>query len=320
MLSERSAGFAAIIGTCIVWGLSPIYYHAIEGTPALTILAHRTIWSLVIFALLLGPQGRLGQLTSALIGPEWSRIVLAALMISANWFIFIWSVLSGHAVEASLGYYMLPLVSVALGVVFLRETLSGLQWAAVGMAFVAVSVLSWGLGVPPWIALSIAGSFGVYGLIKKHVRLGPVLSVAAEVAVLAPLALIWLALTGTGQGFGTDWAQTGLLIGSGLITALPLVWFSYGAKRVGLATLGITMYLNPTLQFLAATLVLAEPFSRWHLIAFTLIWIALALYAVSLIRAAREAPANPASRSARVLVADAGAGIRGTATSRGCND
>ena len=116
MLSERSAGFAAIIGTCIVWGLSPIYYHAIEGTPALTILAHRTIWSLVIFALLLGPQGRLGQLTSALIGPEWSRIVLAALMISANWFIFIWSVLSGHAVEASLGYYILPLVSVGLGV------------------------------------------------------------------------------------------------------------------------------------------------------------------------------------------------------------
>lgn len=290
MLSERSAGFAAIVGTCVVWGLSPIYYHAIQGTPALTILAHRTIWSLVFFALLLGMQGRLAQLKAAVRGPERLRITLAALMISINWFTFIWSVLSGHAVEASLGYYMLPLVSVGLGVIFLRETLSGLQWAAVLVALVAVSVLSWGLGVPPWIALCIAVSFGLYGLIKKQVSLGPVMSVAAEVAILTPLAVIWLMVTGLGQGFGRDLMQTGLLIGSGLITAVPLVWFSYGAKRVGLATLGITMYLNPTLQFLSATLVLAEPFSLWHLIAFALIWFALALYSVTLFRDAGRAP------------------------------
>lgn len=286
MLSERRTGFAAIFGTCIVWGLAPIYYFAIKGMPALTILAHRTIWSLVFFALLLGLQGRLRQIGAAVCGPEWPRLALAALTISLNWFLFIWAVLAGHAVEASLGYFMLPLVSVALGVLFLRETLGAAQWLAVAIAFVAVLILSRGLGVPPWIALGIATSFGSYGLIKKRVSLGPVASVAAEVAMLSPLALLWLVLAGPGQGFGSDPLQTGLLIGSGLITALPLVWFSYGAKRVPLTTLGITLYLNPTLQFLAAVLVLAEPFSRWHLIAFALIWLALAIYSVSLLRMA----------------------------------
>lgn len=315
MLTERGAGFVAILGTCLVWGLSPLYYHAIQGIPALTILAHRTLWSLLFFALLLGWQGRLREIDRALAGPQWPRILLAAVMISANWFIFIWAVLSGHAVEASLGYYILPLVSVGLGVLFLRERLSARQWLAIAIALAGVVLLTAGLGVAPWIALSIAGTFGTYGLVKKRIPLGPVASVAAEVLALAPLALAWLVLTGVGQGFGSDWRQTGLLVGSGLITALPLVWFSYGAKRVNLATLGITMYLNPTLQFLCAVLVLAEPFTRWHLGAFALIWLALGLYASSLLRLR-----PPAAQPAEALVADAAAVIRGGSDSRGCHD
>ncbi len=318
MLSQRSRGFAAILATCVVWGLSPLYYHAISETPPLTILAHRTVWSLVFFVLILAVQRRLGRIVPAVTGPDRGRVVVAALLISSNWFLFIWAISVGRVVESSLGYYIMPLFSVALGVVFLRERLAWPQWLAVALACAAVVVLTAGLGVAPWVSLALAGTFAFYGLAKKRMSLGPFMSVAAEVTVLTPLALAWLVHAGPGPGFGHDPVRTALLVGVGLITAVPLVTFAYGARRVDLATTGITMYLNPTLQFLCATLVLAEPFTRWHLAAFSMIWLALALYAASLISAGR-AQARAAA-AAGALVPNAGAAIRGGYASRGPHD
>lgn len=315
MLSERGKGFAAILTTCVVWGLSPLYYRAIAGAPPLTILAHRTLWSLLFFAILLAAQGRLRQIVPAVTGPERLRVAVAALLISSNWFLFIWAIFAGQVVESSLGYYMMPLASVALGVIFLRERLTRLQWLAVALACLAVLVLTLGLGVAPWVSLALAGTFAFYGLVKKRMVLGPILSVAAEVTVLAPLALAWLIHAGPGAGFGHDLVQTLLLAGSGVLTAVPLVTFAYGARRVGLATTGITMYLNPTLQFFCATVVLGEAVTVWHVATFALIWLALGLFASSLIAASRARAGVEAA-----LVPNAHTAIRGGYASRGPHD
>lgn len=314
MLSQRSKGFAAIITTCVVWGTSPLYYHAIRDTPPLTILAHRTLWSLLFFVIILAFQGRLGRIVPAVTGPDRGRVVAGAALISANWFLFIWAIAVGRVVESSLGYYIMPLFSVVLGVIFLRERLAVRQWLAVGLACAAVVVLTLGLGVAPWVSLALAATFAFYGLVKKRIRLGPFMSVTAEVAVLAPLAIAWLIHAGPGWGFGHDPVQTALLVGVGVITAVPLVTFAYGARRVGLATVGITMYLNPTLQFLCATLVLAEPFTGWHILAFAMIWVALGLYASVLVAQAGAGGAVGA------LVPNADAAIRGGQASRGAHD
>lgn len=306
MLSPRSKGFAAIITTCVIWGTSPLYYHALREVAPLTVLAHRTLWSLVFFLIILAIQRRSGQIVPAMTGPDRWRVLAGAVLISLNWFLFIWAISVGRVVESSLGYYIMPLFSVLLAVVFLRERLTKMQWAAVALAGAAVVVLTLGLGVAPWISLALAATFAIYGLVKKRIGLGPFMSVAAEVAVLTPLALAWLVHAGPGPGFGRDPVATLLLVGAGLITAVPLVTFAYGARRVGLATVGITMYLNPTLQFLCAVVILAEPFTGWHLVAFAMIWLALGLYASSLVSAARAQAA-----AAPVLVPNADTAIRG---------
>jgi chloramphenicol-sensitive protein RarD len=215
-------------------------------------------------------------------------------MIAANWFLFIYSVQVGKATEASLGYYIFPLVSVLLGVVFFRERLGRLQGIAVALAVVAVVVLTIGLGVAPWVSLIIALTFGLYGVIKKRLTLGPVLSVMVEVLLLSPVAIAVLLIAWqegrvpVGDGAG----DLVLLMISGPLTATPLILFSYATKRVQLATVGLVQYLNPTLQFLVATLVFAEPFGVWHAVAFPLIWLALALYSGASLWRARRASAS----------------------------
>ncbi len=225
---------------------------------------------------------------------------MAALAISGNWFVFILSVEIGHSVQASLGYYIFPLVAVALGVVAFGERLRGIQAVAVALAVLAVLVLTFGLGVTPWISIFLASSFGLYGLLKKSMPAGPVVSVTAEVLVLAPMAAIWLvgihlhlwpvAWAGPEGGwFGRDPFVSAMLAFSGVITAGPLILFSYASRRIGLATVGLVQYLNPTLQFLVATLVFREAFGRWHLIAFALIWAGLILYSGESLRQDRAA-------------------------------
>lgn len=309
-MSDTAKGIWAMIAACVIWGLSPLYYKALSFVPPLEVLSHRTIWSLVIFGLVLVVQGRLGQLRAALSHPRsLAVVVLAAVTISVNWGVFIWSIQFEHAVEASLGYYIFPLVSVLLGALVMGERLRRMQWIAVSVVACAVLFLTWGLGVPPWISLILASSFGLYGLIKKRLELGPVVSVTGEVAVLAPLALIWLwgvhvqgwqGVTGRNvAAFGSGLYATALLVVAGAMTAGPLILFSYASKRLTMATVGLMQYLNPTLQFMCATLVFAEPFSRWHAITFVMIWGALAAYSLESL-AQERASRRAARRSATV--------------------
>lgn len=289
-MGEATKGLVALVVACTVWGLSPVYYAEVAHVPPLTVLAYRTLWSLCFFLIVLGVQGRLSEVRTPFAG--WRRtgmMVLAGLLVSVNWFGFIYAVTSGQTVEASLGYFIFPLVAVALGRIVLGERLAMVQWAAVALATAAVGVLTVGLGAAPWIAIHLAVSFGLYGLVKKRIALGPVLSVMAEVLLLAPLALVWIALHGEAWDLG--WRTHLLLAVSGVLTGGPLVLFSYAAWRVRLSTLGLGQYINPSLQFLIAVLLFAEPFTRWHAIAFPMIWVGLILYSGSQIvqdRAARR--------------------------------
>lgn len=291
-MSAERAGVLAIIAACLIWGLGPLYWKLLRHVPAIEVLAHRTFWSLVIFAVYLGLQGRLGELRTALGSRRQIGVIaLAALMVSVNWFLYIWSIANEHATEASLGYFLFPLVAVLMGRLVFGERPDRLQWAAIALAGLAVLVLTIGLGVAPWIALTLALTFGLYGLIKKQLSIGPVVSVTAEVLLLLPVSLAILGqIHGTrGGAFGADLQDSLLLIFAGLFTATPLMLFSYAARRVTMATLGVVQYLNPTLQFFCAVVIFGEPFGLWHGIAFPMIWMALALYTVALIRQDRAA-------------------------------
>jgi chloramphenicol-sensitive protein RarD len=306
-MTEAGKGVVALIAACTVWGLSGLYYKLLSHVPPIEILAHRTIWSLVFFAMILLVQGRLSALVAALGSARAVAIVVfAALMISTNWFVFILSIQIGQATEASLGYYLFPLVAVGIGRVAFGERLNRMQGLAVGLAAIAVTVLTLGLGAAPWIALVLSVSFGLYGLVKKRLSVGPVVSVTAEVLVLTPVALVVLYLTHrTGGGaFGADLGDTLLLMFAGILTAGPLMLFSYASKRVRMGTVGLVQYINPTLQFIVAVMIFAEPFTTWHLIAFALIWAALALYSaasIALERTARRDRVNASTLSTTVM-------------------
>lgn len=281
---DRKAGILAMVAACTIWGLSPLYYKLLVDVPTVEVLAHRTLWSLVFFSGLLAVQGRLRTLSGAL-GTQRAAMAtaLAATMISANWFLFIFSVQVGRTTETSLGYYIYPLVAVLMGVAAFGERLSRAQWVAVGLAAAGVAVLTAGQGVAPWISLVIAGTFGLYGLVKKRLTVGPVVSVTAEVTLLAPLAAGFLLVTHARGGgvFGQDLFVSAVLMFSGVITALPLILFSRAAQKIGMATVGVLQYLNPTLQFVCAVAIFAEPFTPVHGATFGLIWTALALYSGS---------------------------------------
>ena len=297
-MSEAAKGVAAMVLACTVWGLSALLYKALAHVPPPEVLAHRTLWSLVFFLVVLSIQGRLALLPGLIGSRAVWLVALAALLVSANWFGYIWSVQNGRVMEASLGYYIFPLVAVLIGRVMFGEGLSGPQWLAVGLAALAVVVLTAGLGAAPWIALYLAGTFGLYGLLKRRIEAGPVVSVAGEAVLLAPLAAGWLwgvhsGHWGSGGAFGKTSTDSLLLVISGVATGGPLMLFSYAMKRVRMATVGLVQYLNPTLQFALAVLLFAEPVTLWHLIAFPVIWVALALYSLSVIRQERRRRALP---------------------------
>jgi len=239
-------------------------------------------------------QTRLAETRIALSGTrKFALVFAAAAMISCNWFFFIFSVQVGRVVESSLGYYIFPLVAVALGGIVLRERLSKPQLAAVGLAALAVVILTAGLGVAPWISLILAVTFGIYGLLKRWVDAGPVVSVTAEVLVLTPIAVAYLIWLGADAGvFGHDLWLSMLLVLAGPMTAIPLIMFSYAAKRASLSTLGLVQYLNPSLQFFVAVVLFGEAITLWHAIAFPIIWVALALYSWATLRRAPP-PAQP---------------------------
>jgi chloramphenicol-sensitive protein RarD len=290
-MTDPVKGAVAMALACTIWGLSPLFYAQLSHVPPLEVLAHRTLWSLVIFAAILALQGRLRALPAALsTRRQFGLVALSAAMISVNWFLFIYAVGVGRTVETSLGYYIYPLVAVAIGAIVLREGLGRAQGVAVALAALAVLILTIGLGAPPWISLTLATTFGVYGLLKRWVVAGPVVSVTSEVLLFLPLAsgyLVWVALN---RGLTLSPTDMALYVASGPLTAVPLMLFSYAAKRVRMATVGLIQYLNPSLQFAVAVLVLNEIVTPWHMIAFPLIWVALTIYSVATLRAPRAAP------------------------------
>ncbi len=312
MTARVARGVAAALAANVVWGVSPLFYKALAHVPPLEVLCHRTLWSLALFGLLLAARGRLGQLASALNGPRaFAATAFAASMVGVNWFLFIWSIQQGRAVEASLGYYIFPLVSVVFGLLFFREGMDRARMVSFALASAAVCLLTWGLGVVPYVSIFLALTFAAYGAVKKSVHTGPVVSVAAEVALLAPAALVWLTgihflgwaeRSGQGAGaFGHTLSDSLLLVMSGPLTATPLILFAFAARQLRLATVGLLQYVNPTLQFFVAVLVFAEPFTRWHAIAFPTIWIALAIYSVAALvrdRSSRRSPVRSGTESA----------------------
>ncbi len=313
-MTEAGKGVAGVIGACVIWGISPLYYKQLSHVPPLEVLAHRTLWSLVFFGLIILARRRWGEVAALLGRPrQLLPVALAALFISCNWGLFIWSVQTDQALDASLGYYIFPLVSVLLGVVFYGEGWGGAKLLAVGLAATGVLVLTIGLGAAPWVSLTLAVTFGFYGLLKKSVPAGPVISVTSEVLLLTPLAVIWIwgvhnlgwtGLTGRNLAtFGHSLSDSLLLMLSGPLTASPLILFSYGARRVTMSTVGLVQYLNPTIQFSLAVLVFAEPLTRWHAIAFPLIWCGLAIYslrALAVERSARRASSSSSTVASEV--------------------
>lgn len=303
-----------MISASVLWGFSTLIYKALAHVPPLEVLSHRTLWSVVFFGTVLAIQGRLGEIGAIFKSKSLLPVLaLSALLISLNWGLFIWSIQVGHTVEASLGYFIYPLLSVLLGAVLFRERLDLVQIFSVSMAAGAVILLAWGLGVTPWISLALASSFVLYGVIKKQLPVGPVVSVTTEVLLLMPLAMIWLwgvhsqgwiGLDGRNVGvFGNEWRETALILSMGPVTAGPLVLFSYATKRLGFATQGLVFYINPSLQFAIAVLVFGEAVSRWHAIAFPIIWLALAIYSMNALRqerALRKASVKPSTDSSVV--------------------
>jgi len=288
-VTDSRSGLLAGIGAYLLWGLFPLYWPLLEPAAPVEILGHRIVWSLVFLVALLA----IGS------GFRWIRtlgrrrallLALAAALVTLNWGMFIYAVNSEQVVETSLGYFINPLVTVALAVGFLHERLRRPQIVAVGIAAVAVLVLAADYGRPPWIALTLAFSFGLYGLVKKRAGVDGVQSLAYETALLTPAAVAYLLVLGA-QGTGTFTSEGAghvlLLLGGGITTAVPLVLFGVAAFRIPLATLGLLQYLAPVMQFLIGVLIYGEPMPATRLVGFALVWVALMVFTWDALRAAR---------------------------------
>lgn len=276
-------GLAAAVSAYLIWGVFPLYWALLGHLPALEIIAHRVLWCAVFVSLWLFWSDGRGWLRRALAGRRVGRLLIASsLLISINWGVYIWAVTNGRVVDASLGYFINPLLSVALGVGVLGERLNPVQWSAVGLAAAGVLWLTLSQGALPWIALLLASSFAVYGLIRKQVAVEAVPGVAIESLILTPVALgwlLWLGVTQRGAFLAGSAGQDALLIVGGVLTALPLIGFAYGARRIPYSLVGILQYISPTLQLLSGVLLLGESFGPDRAIGFGCIWLALAIYA-----------------------------------------
>lgn len=272
----------------LLWGLFPIYWPLLEPSTALEVLAHRVLWSLVVVVVLLGITRRLAYVRAAVKDRRrLAQIAVAAVVVGVNWGTYIYGVTNDRVLETSLGYFVNPIVTVLLGVLVLGERLRPAQWTALGLAFLAVVVLTVENGSPPWIALVLAFSFGTYGLLKKTAGVGAVEGLAIETGVLLPVAAAYVAFLGvTGAGtFGSEGpAHMALLAGAGIVTAVPLLLFGAAASRVPLTTLGMLQYFAPTVQFLLGVTLFAEPLPPVKLLGFVLVWAALVLFTSDVVR------------------------------------
>ncbi|MFJ2177161.1 EamA family transporter RarD [Streptomyces sp. NPDC087851] len=294
--NEQRAGLLYGIGAYGMWGLVPMFWPLLKPAGSMEILAHRMVWSLAFVAVALLVLRRWAWIPELLRQPrKLALITVAAATITVNWGVYIWSVNAGHVVEASLGYFINPLVTIAMGVLLLKERLRPAQWAAVLIGFSAVVVLAVGAGRPPWVSLTLAFSFATYGLAKKKINIGGLESLSAETTVLFLPALgylVWLSATGSATVGSEGAGHVALLASTGLVTAVPLICFGAAAIRVPLSTLGLLQYLAPVFQFLLGVLYFHEamPAERWA--GFSLVWLALTILTWDALRTARRTRAE----------------------------
>ncbi len=285
--SEITLGVIYALLAYSVWGLMPLYWHTVSWVPAEQIVAHRVVWSVLVLALLLAWFGRFSDLWQVLSDFKLLRwLLLSATLISVNWLVFIWAVSNERLLQASLGYFINPLLNIVLGVALLQERLRPWQWVAVGLAALGVLWQVVALGTIPWVSLLLALSFGFYGLVRKAAPVDGLLGLSAETLLLAPVAVLFLLWADPGGAIMSSQGSGGvvLLAQAGLITALPLLWFANAARRLRYATLGFFQYLAPTGHLLLG-LWFGEVFTLMHGMSFGLIWLALLIYTVDMARA-----------------------------------
>ncbi len=287
-MSERRRGLAYGVLAYGLWGFAPVFWKQLAHVDAPELLAHRAVWGLGTFAALVAIAGQGGALVRALRDRRLVGLMfLSGALLALNWGIFVWAAIRGHLLEASLGYFINPLISVAIGTIFLREKLTRLQWIAIGLAAVGVGILTWRAGRVPYISLLLAITFGLYGMIRKLATVDALVGSAIETALMVPIAVGYLiydrAYGVLGHGSAMDHV---LVVSTGVVTAIPLILFTSAARRLPLSTVGFLQYLAPTGQFLLAVLAYGEPLAHEKLVAFGFIWTALAVFSINLWRSA----------------------------------
>ncbi|MGC4118150.1 MAG: EamA family transporter RarD [Myxococcales bacterium] len=288
----RAQGVAATLGAFVMWGFAPIYFKSVGRAGALEILSHRVVWSVVLLLAVVAATRSRAEVREALGGPRrWVLLFITSLLISGNWLLYIWAVNAGHIVDSSLGYFINPLVNVALGALFLSERFTRAQGVAIGLACAGVASFVWSFGKLPWLSLVLPVQFGLYGLLRKKASIDPLVGLLAETALLLPLALGylgWLAARGEAATLANGVGFFLLLAFAGVMTALPLLLFGHGAQRLRLSTVGLIQYVSPTCQLAAGVLLYGELFTKAHAVAFAFIWAGLLLYSVDAIRRANS--------------------------------
>ncbi len=288
------------VGAYVCWGLFPVYWKLLQHVPAVQLIGHRIIWSCVILSCAITFSRQWGAFRNKAL--RWSALPIylgAALLLSVNWLVYVWAVNAGFIVETSLGYFINPLISVVMGVLFLREHLRRWQWVAVALAAAGVVYLTYTYGSLPWIALTLAFTFAAYGLAKKMAPLGALYGLTLETGLLALPALIYLFYAdrvGTGAFLRGNTLSDLLMVGAGAVTTVPLLMFASAARRIPLSLVGIIQYMAPTLQFLIGIIVYGESFTRSRAIGFGVVWAALAIFWVEGLLAVRRRPLRPTSR------------------------
>ena len=301
-MSENSKGIIFALGAYLIWGFLPIYWKQVEHISSYELIAHRVLWAFVFMIVFILVTNRMHLFYKDLkfIFRNKKKVIAlfaASTVITTNWLLYIVAVNNGHILDASLGYYINPLISILIGFVILGERFSKLQWVAIIIVFLGVTYLAVGLGSAPWISLSLALSFSIYGLIKKVINMDAVFALAVETFVLAPFALVYiLFLEGSGGGnFGIN-ADSLVMMGTGVITAVPLLLFSLGAQRIRLSLIGILQYFAPTIMLLLGVFMYDESFTDIHTVAYILIWSGLAIYTFSRIQEMRRQSAKKPRR------------------------
>ena len=280
--TQASTGALAAASAFFIWGIVPLYWKQMTAVSAPELIAHRIVWSLLFLLGVTAWQRNFAALRPGLATPRaFGRNLLAGVLLTLNWGVYVWAVNAGHVIETSLGYFLVPLLNVAVGAFGLHEKLRPAQWTAIGLAAAGVALLLVRVGHFPWIALSLAGTWTSYGLLKKKSALGPLAGLTVETLQLFPFAaaaLLWWHFAGTGALGRVDARTQAFVLSAGVVTAIPLVLFAYGARRIRLTSLGLLQYIAPSVQFLIGLFVYHEAFDTARLQAFSLIWIGLVVY------------------------------------------